>query len=45
MTTAEVDHRSPERRAQDEHISAEPSLPRPDLLPSAMASAIEAHLQ
>lgn len=45
MTTSEVDQRSPERRAQDEQIAAEPPMARPDLPPGPVASPVEAHLQ
>ena len=44
MTTPEADGRSPERRARDEQIAAEPPLAPLDLPPEAVASPIEAHL-
>jgi hypothetical protein len=44
MTTPEADQRSPERRARDEQIAAEPQLPPPDLPPDTPSSPVEAHL-
>ncbi len=44
MSSAEVDRRSPERRARDEQIAAEPLLAHPDLPPEAVASPMEAYL-
>ena len=44
MTTPGVDQRSPGRRARDEQIAAEPSLPPPELPPDATPSPVEAHL-
>jgi len=38
------DDRSPERRARDEQIAAEPKMKPPDLPPSARPSPVEAHL-
>ncbi|MEO8493582.1 MAG: hypothetical protein ABI614_00820 [Planctomycetota bacterium] len=43
MNLAEVDSRSPERRARDERIAAEPPLPPPELPPDAEPLSIEAH--
>ncbi len=45
MTTAGVDSRSPERRARDEQIAAEPPLPSLELPPGAQPSPVEAHLR
>ena len=45
MTTAGVDSRSPERRARDEQIAAEPPLPPLELPPDAQPSPFEAHLR
>lgn len=45
MTTTDVDRRTPERRAQDEQIAAEPPMAAPGLPPGAVASPVEAHLQ
>jgi hypothetical protein len=44
MTTAEADSRSPERRARDEQIAAEPQMSPPELPPDATPSPVEAHL-
>ena len=44
MTTPEADQRSPERRAQDEQIAAEPRMPPLELPPDAPASPLETHL-
>lgn len=44
MTNPEPDQRSPERRARDEQIAAEPQLALPELPPDAVASPVEAHL-
>lgn len=44
MTTPAVDQRSPERRARDEAIAAEPQLPVPELPPDASSSPVESHL-
>jgi hypothetical protein len=44
MTTAGVDSRSPERRARDEQIAAEPQLARPELPADAQPSPVEAHM-
>jgi hypothetical protein len=44
MTTPAVDQRSPERRARDEQIAAEPPLAPLDLPPAAIPSPVEAHL-
>lgn len=43
MTGAEVDPRSPERRARDERIAAEPPLAPPELPPDAQPLSMEAH--
>jgi hypothetical protein len=45
MTTPGIDPRSPERRARDEQIAAEPQLPPLNLPPDAPASSVEAHLE
>ena len=44
MTIAGVDSRSPERRARDEQIAAEPERTPPELPPDAKPSPLEAHL-
>jgi len=44
MSAPEVDQRSPERRARDEQIAAEPRLPHPGLPAEATALPMEAHL-
>jgi hypothetical protein len=44
MTISNIDPRSPERRARDEQIAAEPPLPAPRLPPSAVPKPLEAHL-
>ena len=44
MTIPETDSRSPDRRARDEAIAAEPPLAPPELSPGATASPVEAHL-
>lgn len=44
MTTPDTDHRSPERRARDEHIAAEQQMPPPSLPSGAVPSPIEVHL-
>ncbi len=44
MTTPVVDQRSPERRARDEQIAAEPPLAPLDLPADVPASSVEAHL-
>jgi hypothetical protein len=44
MATPEADTRSPERRAQDEQIAAEPQLAPLDLPSDAVPSSVEAHL-
>ena len=44
MTTPEADRRSPERRARDEQIAAEPQMPPPELPPDASSSPLETHL-
>ena len=41
--TPPVDHRSPDRRALDERIAAEPPLAPPELPPDAAPSPVEAH--
>lgn len=43
MTIAEADSRSPERRALDERIAAEPQLPPPELSPDDEPTSMEAH--
>ncbi len=44
MATPEVDRRSPERRARDEQIAAEPRLAPPQLPPDAPLSPVETYL-
>ena len=44
MTTPEDDQRSPERRARDEQIAAEPQMAPLDLPPDAPCSPVETHL-
>ena len=44
MITPETDQRSPERRARDEQIAAEPRLAPPDLPPDAAYSPVETYL-
>jgi hypothetical protein len=44
MTSQVDDSRSPERRAQDERIAAEPQLAPPDLPADATPEPVEAHL-
>ena len=44
MATPTGDERSPERRAQDERIAAEPQLPPPDLASDAPSTPVENHL-
>ena len=44
MTTPNIDERSPERRARDEQIAAEPQMPPLELPPDASASPVENHL-
>lgn len=44
MATPTPDTRSPQRRALDEQIAAEPPLPPPDLPPGAAPMPVEAHL-
>ena len=44
MTIPKSDDRSPERRARDEQIVAEPQMPRLELPPEASATPVEAHL-
>jgi hypothetical protein len=41
MSQSAADHRSPERRALDERIAAEPHLPPPEVLPGAAPRPIE----
>ena len=43
MTTPRIDERSPERRARDEQIAAEPPLPPLKLPPDAPAMPVETH--
>ena len=45
MISPAADERSPERRARDERIAAEPRLPPLDLPPEAPAAPMEAHLR
>jgi hypothetical protein len=44
MTTPAVDQRSPEDRARDEQIAAEPQLAPQELPPDAASSPVETHL-
>jgi hypothetical protein len=44
MKIPESDQRSPQRRALDEQIAAEPPLPPLTLPPDAIAAPLEAHL-
>jgi len=44
MTNPEVDQRSPDRRARDEQIAAEPQMAPLDLPRDAPFSSVEAHL-
>ena len=44
MNAPATDSRSPQRKARDEQIAAEPPLPPPDLPPGATTSPVEAHL-
>jgi hypothetical protein len=44
MTIPATDPRSPERRAQDEQIAAEPPMAPPELPPSAVSSTVETYL-
>ncbi len=41
MSTPEIDTRSPERRARDEKIAAEPPMPRPELPPGSVPMPLE----
>ncbi len=43
MTTAGVDSRSPECRARDEQIAAEPHMPPAELPPNATPLPVEVH--
>jgi hypothetical protein len=45
MPTPEPDLRSAARKARDEQIAAEPSMPHPGLPSNAQASKMEDHLQ
>ena len=44
MTSSGVDQRTPERRARDEQIAAEPQMAPLDLPSDATSSPVEAHL-
>jgi hypothetical protein len=44
MKNPEIDQRSPERRARDEQIAAEPPLAAPSLPPLAKPAPLEAYL-
>ena len=44
MTIAGIDSRSPERRARDEQIAAEPQLAPLELAADAKPSSMEAHM-
>ncbi len=43
MTTPKIDERSPERRARDEQIAAEPQMSPLELPPDAPATPVETH--
>jgi hypothetical protein len=43
MTVPEVDSRSPERRARDERIAAEPRMAPPELPPDSRPLSMEPH--
>jgi len=43
MTSAKADSRSPERRAHDERIAAEPQLAPPELSPDEKPLPVESH--
>jgi hypothetical protein len=43
-STRGVDERSPERRARDEQVAAEPALPMPDVPPDAVPLPVESFL-
>jgi hypothetical protein len=45
MVMNEADHRSPERRAEDERIAAEPHLAPLDVPPDARPMSMEAYLE
>ena len=45
MANPSSDERSPERRAQDARIAAEPQMPPPDLPSDAQAAPLETHLR
>ena len=45
MTTVPADDRSPEQRARDEAIAAEPPLPTPDLPTGATPAPLESLLR
>ncbi len=44
MATREIDPRSPERRANDDRIAAEPRMAPPPLPPEAPVLPVESHL-
>lgn len=44
MSDSTADHRSPERRAQDERIAAEPKRPPPDVPAGTDPVPVEEHL-
>ena len=44
MATPEVDQRSPQRRARDEQIAAEPPMASLELPPDAPFASVETHL-
>ncbi len=44
MAVSGIDSRSPERKARDEQIAAEPPLPHPQLSSAAVPLPVEAHL-
>lgn len=44
MTVPAPDSRSPQRKARDEEIAAEPPLPPPDIPPGASPVPLELHL-
>ncbi|MEX0711325.1 MAG: hypothetical protein WD278_03180 [Pirellulales bacterium] len=44
MATPDIDKRSPERRAQDEQIAAEPQMAPPELPADASSAPVETHV-
>ena len=45
MAASHPDNRTPDRRARDEAIAAEPPLPPPELPAGATPAPVEAHLR